>query len=388
MLFSKLEDVIMKLAIYGYNNKGFELKSIINHYLSNDYVSYFVESDFSKINLDAEIPVITPFRLKSFIEQNLIDAIIIPEYPEFEFREIIHIFQDAHIDFSMLYFTSINIFEKNAQEFHSFRQLLSHEEHILPYLTSFDFEVSESCNLKCKRCNHFSNIIENDCLADYDTFVKDLTRISNLFQGVGTFYLLGGEPLLNKHLDQYLFQTRKLFPASIIIIITNGILLRQISDSLIKAIKDTGSIISVSLYPPLYQVADELFTFLQQKGIQFSCFNYIREFAAFLNPNGDSNASVAVRSCLTSFSHAFKNGKIYKCCIGMNIRQFNQATQMNLPEVGLDLYGDFSPLDLKRYLLLPNALCNYCTALEMKPWERSDETTCKEDWFSSLKLHQ
>jgi hypothetical protein len=376
----------MKLAIYGYNNKGIEIESITNHYLNDDHVSCFVESDFSKIDLNAKIPVITPFRLKSFIDQNLIDAIIIPEYPEFEFRDIIHIFQDAHIDFSMLYFTSINIFKKNAQEFHSFRQLLYREKHILPYLTSLDFEVSESCNLKCKRCNHFSNLIENDCFADYDIFLKDLKRLSNLFEGIGTFYLLGGEPLLNDYLDQYIFQIHKLFPDSSIIIITNGILLRQISDCLIKTIKDTGAIVSVSLYPPLYHVADELFTFLHQKGIQFSCFNYIREFSAFINPEGDSNASVAVRSCLTSFSHAFKNGKIYKCCIGMNVRQFNQATQMNLPEVGLDLYGNFSPLDLKHYLLLPNALCNYCTTSEMKPWERSDETTCKEDWFSSLKL--
>lgn len=93
------------------------------------------------------------------------------------------------------------------------------------FLEIVEIHLAESCNLNCFGCNHFSQIAEKE-FPDIEIFKKDMQRLSEISKGiVGTFRLMGGEPLLNPNCIQFFDITRYFFPKSAIWLVTNGILL-------------------------------------------------------------------------------------------------------------------------------------------------------------------
>ena len=48
----------------------------------------------------------------------------------------------------------------------------------------FDLNLCDCCNLNCKGCGSFAPLARNDEFLDYDCFVKDIDRLSELAEGV------------------------------------------------------------------------------------------------------------------------------------------------------------------------------------------------------------
>ena len=80
-----------------------------------------------------------------------------------------------------------------------------------PYLDYFEYHISDHCNLKCRGCGHYSNIAIPR-FGDLEKYIKDLERLKELFWGIKTIRLMGGEPLLNNKLSDFMFYTRDFFP--------------------------------------------------------------------------------------------------------------------------------------------------------------------------------
>jgi uncharacterized radical SAM superfamily Fe-S cluster-containing enzyme len=81
-------------------------------------------------------------------------------------------------------------------------------------LESFDIYVAEHCNLGCYRCNHFSQLAKPE-FADLETTERDLQRLSILSGGnIPAIMLVGGEPLLNPELHEFMRIARLYFPQS------------------------------------------------------------------------------------------------------------------------------------------------------------------------------
>lgn len=64
--------------------------------------------------------------------------------------------------------------------------------------------VADMCNLKCRGCMHFSNIAIHPNYPDLQKFERDFRRLSELFSNIFIIRLMGGEPLLNPGLGEYI----------------------------------------------------------------------------------------------------------------------------------------------------------------------------------------
>ena len=90
--------------------------------------------------------------------------------------------------------------------------------------------IVEHCNLKCRGCSHFSGLAAPQFknLNDFCTEFEALSRLTN--KNIHTIRLMGGEPLLHPDVVEFCKITRNLFPNSEIVLVSNGILLEQLSD--------------------------------------------------------------------------------------------------------------------------------------------------------------
>ena len=119
----------------------------------------------------------------------------------------------------------------------------------------FDLEVNlaDHCNLNCQCCDHFAPLAEKNFI-DYDSYAKDIDKLSQLQKNINSIALLGGEPLLNNKCIDYFKITRKYFPDTNIILFTNGLLLPKWSSysydkNIWLAIKKYDVQINLTRYP-------------------------------------------------------------------------------------------------------------------------------------------
>lgn len=80
---------------------------------------------------------------------------------------------------------------------------------VLPELMQLEFHLADHCNLNCKGCSHFSNLVPQPVFPDKEQFVRDLQQLTGYFSQIHDFYLLGGEPLLNPEIGVYINTVRK-----------------------------------------------------------------------------------------------------------------------------------------------------------------------------------
>ena len=108
----------------------------------------------------------------------------------------------------------------------------------LPYL---EFMVMRNCNLSCEGCTTFSDHRHPGHYPTVEEIISDLkswsTRLN--FDHLGT---MGGEPLLNPHIEDILVQVREHFPNTTIRFVTNGLLLHK-HKTLIDKMHQLGNVI-------------------------------------------------------------------------------------------------------------------------------------------------
>ena len=66
-----------------------------------------------------------------------------------------------------------------------------------PVLEYVESEITQFCNLNCKGCADFINLVSDKKHYDLEEFMRDYTRLSELFCTVKKIRLMGGESLLN-----------------------------------------------------------------------------------------------------------------------------------------------------------------------------------------------
>ena len=112
-----------------------------------------------------------------------------------------------------------------------------------------EVHLAEHCNLNCKYCCHFSCIAQKE-FYDLDKFRQDMTKMSSLFnKQLLDLQLLGGEPLLNPEINEYVKHSREVFPRTLISIITNATLLDSMGEDFWKTLNENNVNIVPSIYP-------------------------------------------------------------------------------------------------------------------------------------------
>ncbi len=285
------------------------------------------------------------------------------------------------------------------------------------YIPNLDVHLVEHCNLKCKYCSHFSNIAEPEFydIKQYENDLKQLKKITN--GRLANILLLGGEPLLNPNICDFIRISRKYFPRSYIQVLTNGLLLNSMPYSFWQTMSDYKILLRISIYPVLteenFQFCDKIknldlktCTRFEDLGLkEFVCgykkddlvdtfykreidlkgsFNYKERFEEC-----PMNMHARHRSTNGRLNHScsqLNNGKIYQCFYVAGIRHFNKKfnTDVKVTEADyLDIYKAKNFDDVLNFMDKPTPFCRYCgTRVEAEPWECSSEHDISEWTYS------
>lgn len=260
-----------------------------------------------------------------------------------------------------------------------------------PYI-SFEFHLSEHCNLNCKGCDHFSPLAKPS-FTDYDSFSKDIERMSELFNGEAkSIHILGGEPLLNKNVCKFIEKTRKSFPnkdLTEIRVISNGILVNDMPDEFWETLHNNHTILSVTKYP--LKLNYELMKEKAQKfKVHFEFYDNTDKEQIWYNikmqEKGKNDPKKSFYKCfLANNCVMLKNGKIYTCTLIPNIDHFNKHFNKNIKaseEDSIDIYKAKNKEEIFDFLSKPTPFCRYCNP-DVKDYSLTWEPTKKDinEWL-------
>jgi MoaA/NifB/PqqE/SkfB family radical SAM enzyme len=218
-------------------------------------------------------------------------------------------------------------------------------------LLRFDVHIAEQCNLNCKGCLHLSTIAPK-AFVDIEKYERDCKRISELSGGeIDQLVLMGGEPLLNTQIIDIMKIGRSYFPRGTIMILTNGILLKNQPDEFWDCCRVNNILISISPYPINLD-----YTFIIDKakahGVQLKTGKITSNNGTMLltddikwtkmpmDINGRQNPKKSNALCgFSNFCVQLVEGKLYKCPRIAYIKFFNKHFNVNL-EVAEDDYID------------------------------------------------
>jgi len=122
----------------------------------------------------------------------------------------------------------------------------------MPYVTvrdgiihsrKIEYNLVDHCNFSCGECSHLSPHMKTASVS-LTTFEADIKRLATVYR-VERFRFVGGEPLLNPRILDYVKVVRDSGISPFIEIATNGVLLGRAADELFESVDR----ISVSWYP-------------------------------------------------------------------------------------------------------------------------------------------
>lgn len=292
-----------------------------------------------------------------------------------------------------MYFELYNIGIKKVYTLNAeYLSILDDNDSIEPLITCFDLDekpligylethLFNKCNLNCKGCTHFSNIDDTDFL-DLDEYEEIISKLSYLYN-INTFRLMGGEPLMNKKLADYIEITRKYFPNSNIDIATNGLLICNMSKNLINVIKQNRIIIKISLYLPIAKIQKKINDFLRNHKLLYFYGNgckqvddkvLIREFHKCLTLKKQYDSKFNANNCFARECWFLRKNLISKCATPLQIDILNRKFNTNF-SVSENDYIDIFKIEKSSWddvarLLQPMDFCSYCSPEEKKyNWE-------------------
>lgn len=115
-----------------------------------------------------------------------------------------------------------------------------------------EYSVAYHCNLRCVACSHMSPFIEK-AFPPLESFERDVNALTEVLHAKD-IRLLGGEPLQNPEILEYLKIARRSGIADVIMVTTNGLLLPGMADEFWENV----DFIWLSVYPGVSPTAKAL----------------------------------------------------------------------------------------------------------------------------------
>lgn len=384
----------MKIAIYGAGNYG---QYIYNEILNNEHTKisvafwidncveaqrmyglpvyaekhFFMEGKFKEI--DAVIIGIEDVKLAQKIAVSLLEK---------GYDKIYLACLETELSFA--YWAKVPILDKKG----NFSSCVKFYKEIKPKLEFMEVLVTNYCNLNCKCCSHFSNIVTEKTLLSVDEFETYLIQLRKKVREIDRFELLGGEPLLHPQLDRFVLLTRKYFPGAHIVIVTNGLLILKSSQELIDAMVSCNAAFFISQYQPTREKIADIVRFLEEKRINYTITPPKTHFESVLTCK-EENGKKAFKKRFKDgcVCHSIAKGRVYIC---PTIERFYEAQEFlnihieenELKDSSLDLMSDdVDGWDMLKYFNTPAPICKYCCPKRKeRPWETGQPRI--EDWIA------
>lgn len=234
-----------------------------------------------------------------------------------------------------------------------------------PCLRYFEFHLCDHCNLNCRGCAHLSNVCREE-FADKEAYFRDLKQIKKLYWGMQAIKLLGGEPLLNPEISDYVYGTRAEFPEAFLYIATNGLLIPRMSEDFFEAVRKTYTVVMLSAYPPTMKMKDEIEQKLLMENISFFYTPEVNQFQKLRYSTSKCidrvTAHKRCREAMPEPCVTLRDGKLYQCGIPyleMMNEKFGTNYKIEEGDVA-DLYKETSGWDANKKLYEPIPFCEYC----------------------------
>ena len=259
---------------------------------------------------------------------------------------------------------------------------------------SFSYHIVDHCNLKCKGCDNYSSIAPQKN-TDIRTFERDLSRIKEVMgDKITSILLLGGEPLLNTSINDYLICARRIFFEENIeiAIVTNGILLNRMPEEFWCCCCENHIIVSYTKYP-----IDIDLKAAEKKADQFSVVmrRYGRENEGEKTLQFDPFDIKGSQDIETNFKNCFHankciqlyEGKLFTCNIRAYVdiycKHFGIKMETSDKDY-IDIYSDVTADDILSFLSKPIPFCRYCNISRRNEghiWRVSNENASAYDWM-------
>ncbi len=248
-----------------------------------------------------------------------------------------------------------------------------------------DIHVVDHCNLSCKACGHFSCLVEKPVFYDIDRLAGSLAKLAELVPNICRFGVVGGEPLLHPDLAAILDLIHDRFPFAQILMSTNGLLLSQMPDALIDAIKANHVCVGLSLYPPMHDEIDGIVALLKEMGFDY-CVMRVDSFERRFLPRPVFNKQQMFDKC--GHIMCLRGSRVGYCVNALFTDYYNKRFGKDLlPEdSGVDMFIYADGKSFLEALHQPLDLCRQCVACDtgkqyFRAWALAGKTPRAEDWF-------
>jgi organic radical activating enzyme len=244
----------------------------------------------------------------------------------------------------------------------------------------FEFLVTDHCFLKCNQCANFSPYNKPN-LQQVDAFSQHL-KLLNEVMHVNQIRFLGGEPLLNQILPDFIRVVKDLKFADCIAVLTNGLLLKNVDDDLFALIDR----LDISLYPDnnyrrFNMNRDSIMNIAKKKQdkykFELKIINWEKWQHAYVDfPIKEHslvkkiyNACGRAHYLAGDGAHTIYDGYYYKCAVPIYLRNYLEkkvGNHRNIPDYrtldGVHLNSNNLSDLLKRYIKSKSPLkaCSYC----------------------------
>ncbi len=253
-----------------------------------------------------------------------------------------------------------------------------------------EYHVIDKCNLNCKSCSHFSNLVDKEIPKSVDKIKSDLSRVWELTRKgskdcVEKVTLLGGEPLLYPHLVEVMDYVKSLFPHDYdegpLQLVTNGILIPKQSPDFFECLRRNKIKVCVSIYDLRKSKYDEIFSILNYEQVDWFWYAaYTPEDSKFstkwLHNHFNDDYREYAQDCTWRLTCTqLVDNKIYLCALIAYFKYFDEKFkgQHNIEVTGedyidLDKINSFEEL-MEARQMIPR-FCGYCRGSHAisEPW--------------------
>ena len=373
----------MKLAIWGAGKRGEWFYNLLTNIDISVEIIGYGDNNQSLIGSQKNGLMVYSFdELAEMYHKKQVDKIVIV-VDENYVDDIVRQMKAGKIEELYMIPEFLHFAETNRADVEKYMVKIDYEK---PRLRYIEYHVSDHCNLNCKGCGHFCPLIKEARFGNLEQYVRDLERIKELCWGIRKIRLMGGEPLLNAQLPEFIKESRRIFPDATISVVSNGLLFPKAVDSLLEVMKTDRCYLDLSLYKPTTKILDKIKEICKEHQIMCNVSEEITEFFKKRSSLGKENPAESYENCISKHCHFLRNGKIAVCGIPLLIREFNDTYedifQVSEGDV-IDLYNpNLDGWYLVDNLSAPISMCRYCkTNVEFFDWHIAESNPDRTDWL-------
>lgn len=379
---------IINIAVWGTGVQGSFLKAAFDIIQPEGIQLVCMASDIaSQDKYKDGLPVKNYSELVEMYRSGQVHAVVLAVNHQFLFKESMKLATGGIYD---IYYLPHYEYERNIDDF-SF-DMLQRIDLNLPRLDYIEYHIADHCNLNCRGCMHLSNISKPH-YADIGIFMADLKRLRELFWGIDRIRLMGGEPLLNAKLGDFVRTARNVFPDTDLHIVSNGLLLNYDNNELLRTMHECNCTLDISLYPPVLKVQDRIRSLCGLFGVRCIFTERINVFRTMFDPTGGKDPAESHAACDMKGCTFLRNGSISNCILPYLLPEYSKLMNEDLGIPDNDIIDLYDPnidgVKILERLKKPIKSCRFCDPGHARPfkWEiAGSEKAQPSDWMAEKEI--